>query len=125
MKAREYLSQIIKINAKIRNRELELTSARNLSTESRKTLRDEVFALREERQGIVSVIEMLDTRSYNLLHQIYVQELDYVDIQEIEGKSYTWVTTTRSNAERKVQEILDGKKQQSEEGGQEESSCSL
>jgi len=61
----------------------------------------------DQRQEIISTIEMLDVKEYDLLHKVYVQHFTLQDVATALDKSYTWVTTMHGTALKSVQRILD------------------
>jgi hypothetical protein len=61
----------------------------------------------DQRQEIISTIEMLEVAEYDLLHKIYVQYLTLQDAATAFDKSYTWVTTMHGTALKHIQRILD------------------
>lgn len=61
----------------------------------------------DQRQEIISTIEMLEVAEYDLLHKIYVQYLSLQDAATALDKSYTWVTTMHGTALKHIQQILD------------------
>lgn len=73
------------------------------------------------RQQIVSVIEQLDTASYDLLYKVYFGEaitdkqgrkrfvyMSLQDVADMYDKSYSWATSLHGNALSRVQKIIDG-----------------
>jgi len=61
------------------------------------------------KKDVTSVIELLNTEEYDLLHKVYIQHLPLQDAAEACGKSYSWATTIHGRALKNVQKILDGR----------------
>lgn len=61
----------------------------------------------DTRQEIISTIEQLNATHYDVLHKIYVQRLSLKEIAAIKGQSYSWVTTMHGRALQNVQRILN------------------
>jgi hypothetical protein len=59
------------------------------------------------KKDVTSVIEMLNTEQYDLLHKVYIQHLPLPDAAEACGKSYSWATTIHGRALKNVQKIID------------------
>ncbi len=131
MNAVEYLNRINKIEAIIKNKTVERQRWVEISrscgefsigervqssgnphkmTDAIATYMDidkEIDALRKEIKAIFKVIERLPTIEYDIIHKIHVQKLTISDVAELYDKSYSWVTTTKSNAIKHLQTILD------------------
>lgn len=107
MKAKTLLERIRQIDARVQNKTAELQLWDNESTGVANKLRDEIFALRCERDEIIELIETLPQKQYELMYMRYVSGLSYTEIMDKTGKSYTWATSTHKIALDKVQQILD------------------
>ena len=66
----------------------------------------------ETRNYILSVIEQLPVAEYDILHKVYVQNMELADAAVACGKSYSWATTAHGRALNAVQGILDAGKEQ-------------
>ncbi len=62
------------------------------------------------KKDVISVIEQLSTREYDLLHKIYVQYYSIQEVTEMYGKSMSWAKGIHRSGLRKVQKILDERK---------------
>ena len=69
----------------------------------------------DERKKIIAVIEQLEVKEYDVLHKVYVgvvkngrrHYLDFNEVADLYGKSYSWATTMHGIALKHVQEIID------------------
>lgn len=59
------------------------------------------------KREIISTIEQLNATEYDVLHKLYIQDMDYYDVAAAYGKSYSWATTVHGRALQNVQRILD------------------
>lgn len=67
---------------------------------------DELY---DKRMEIISMIEQLNATEYDVLHKMYVQNLDYYAVAEACGQSYSWATTVHGRALQHLQKILKEK----------------
>ena len=137
VRAKEYLSQIEKINMMIKNKDAEIvkwkeladnTSAPalgdNVKTSGVKDtmatsvvnyvdIENELFKQKQElinkHKEIVQTIEKLPAQEYDVLHMIYIQLRSLEDVAEYKHKSYRWVTAVHGRALSNVQRILNKK----------------
>lgn len=133
VEAREYLEQIEKFETIIANKEIEKrywldmatgisvkmdgervqTSGDNHSMENQVVeavlIDEEIARLKAEIASIIRTLERLKTSDYDFLHKIYIQRMTLKEIQG--GKSYSWATSKHSRALKRLQEILDEKKE--------------
>lgn len=64
----------------------------------------------DTKRDVIQTLEQLDNPTYyNVLHLIFIQFKDLMEIAEIYGKEYGWVTTTKGRAMAEVQKILDAR----------------
>lgn len=63
----------------------------------------------DTKKEVLSVIEQLNAKEYDVLHKIYVQHLDFNKVAEKKKRSYSWVTTVHGRALKNVQKILERK----------------
>lgn len=138
MKAKEYLSQLEKINMMIKNKDAEIVKWKELADNiSAPALGDKVKSsgikdtmanavvnyvdiekeLIQQKQDlinkhneIVRTIEQLPAQEYDVLHMIYIQFMSLEDVAEYKHKSYRWVTTVHGRALANVQRILNKRK---------------
>lgn len=137
MKAKEFLRQLEKIDAIVRNKQIEKAMLWDIATNTVATMHgervqssgnpqrmasasdarldlereiDECLArLAETKRDVIGVIEQLNTTEYDLLHKIYVQHIQLCDVAIKIDKSYSWVTTVHGRALKHVQNILDAR----------------
>ena len=76
-----------------------------------KEIDEQIDKLIDTKKDVISVIEQLNAIEYDLLHKIYVQYIKLYEIPDIYGKSYSWATTVHGRALKKVQAILDQRKE--------------
>jgi DNA-directed RNA polymerase specialized sigma subunit len=74
-----------------------------------KELDDFVDSLIATRNEVLSVIEQLESDEYDFLHLVYVQHFTLKEVANLKDYSYSWATTFHGNALKKVQKILDSK----------------
>lgn len=132
--AEQYLSQIKKLDAVIVNklkdhrRWVELAegiggfsvgervqSTRNLHKSAEAIgryidIEAEINALREQRRGIVAVIEMLPKDEYQIIYAEYVDGHMLKELPSRFKRSYDWVKKKKRSGIEMVQEIIDKKK---------------
>lgn len=71
---------------------------------------EQVDRLIAVRKKVIETIEQLDNpMEYKVVHEKYIQYMDYYEIADKHGKDYSWATTTHGRALKNVQAILDGK----------------
>lgn len=133
MEARKFLSQIEKIEYMIANKKVEAEQwndiANNITSQvggervqssgsqdkmasaviEVVEIKSQIKILEDTYKDVVSVIEQLEARYYNFIHKVYVQHLTVKEVASMEGKSYSWATTTHKKALKEVQKILDGR----------------
>ena len=64
----------------------------------------------EKRDEIIKNIEKLNTVEYDVLHKLYVQNMDLIEIAESYDKSYSWATSTHGRALKNLQKIMKKEK---------------
>lgn len=137
VRAKEYLSQIEKINMMIKNKDAEIvkwkeladnTSAPALGDKVKTSgvkdtmatsvvnyvdIENELFKQKQElinkHKEIVQTIEKLPAQEYDVLHMIYIQLRSLEDVAEYKHNSYRWVTAVHGRALSNVQRILNKK----------------
>lgn len=68
---------------------------------------ENIDRLIDTKQKVISVIEELNALEYDLLHKVYIQHMDLLDVAIACGKTYSWSTTIHGRALKNVQKILD------------------
>lgn len=134
MDIKEYLGQLKKIDAMIRNKIYERDHMFSIATRSTPTyggervqsstsqqrMADAVDAivdaekeidrcideLVDKRKEVISLIEQLDEKEYDFLHLKYVQYYTLEEIANMNGKSYSWATYMHGVALEHVRKIL-------------------
>ena len=61
----------------------------------------------DHRQEIINTIEQLPVTEYDILHKVYIQNIDFYDVADGYNKSYSWATSVHGRALRNLQKILD------------------
>lgn len=135
MRAKAYLEQIAKIEAMITNRLAEREQWYEMAQSITAQLRGErvqssgnqqrmaaaidrcidaenevntlIDRLIERKREVISVLEQTSTNSYDVLHKRYIQGMEYQEIADSMGCSYSNVTTIHGRALIEVQRILD------------------
>ena len=134
MTAKEYLKQVEKIDLMIKNKLIEreqalalalsvtshLTPDKVQSSSSQQKMAeaveryvsleteidnciDELFDTKKE---IISKIEKLEARYYDILHKVYIQYLEYKDIAKQCDRSYSWVSMMHDKALQQFEEMF-------------------
>ncbi len=138
MRAKEYLSQVEKLDVMIQNKLIEkaqwmdiaLGITANMSGEKVQSsgvkskmaeavekcvdmeaeIDKLVDRLIEVKKDVVATIEQVDNPTeYDVLHKRYIQRMDLQEIADAYGKEYGWATTTNGRALKSVQAILDAR----------------
>lgn len=143
MKAYEFLSQLKKIDAIIRNKEIEIEQWKSIATcttsysegervqssgnkqkmasavdkyiDIESEINEYINSLIDRRKDIISVIQELPVVQYDLLHQVYVQYSTLAEVADIEGKSYNWAKSVHRKGLANVQKILDEREENENE----------
>lgn len=138
MRAKEFVSQISKIDRLIENKIAEMehwkaiatgTTAysegdRVQSTSNKEKMADavaryldmeseinaDIDRLIDMKQEVISTIEQLETDEYDILHKIYVQFKTFQEVAAEKGKSYSWVTSKHGRGLANLQKILEVRK---------------
>ena len=64
----------------------------------------------DTKRDVIQTLEQLSNPTYyNVLHLHFIQLKNLMEIAEIYGKEYGWVTTTKGRALAEVQKILDAR----------------
>ena len=135
MKAKEFLSQLEKLDRLIENKLIEkeqwksiatgttakFGSERVQSSGSQQKMADavckyvdleaeinaDIDKLVDTRKNIIETIEMLEAEKYDLLHKVYVQGFTLDEVAAMYGNSYSWATTLHGRALKDVEKILE------------------
>lgn len=135
MKAKDFLSQIEKLDKLIENKTVEKAQWRSIATSVTAQLGGErvqssgnpqkitdaiatyldlereincfLSEQIEKKKDIISVIEQLNPTEYDVLHKIYVQYKTLQEVADKYNRTYSWVTTIHGKALKNVQNILD------------------
>ena len=73
-------------------------------------LESQIEECARKRSEIISVIEMLDSQKYIVMHKRYVLKMPYYEIGISCGKTESWATTTHGRALKDVKKILEERK---------------
>lgn len=109
MNAKEFLKKIRKIDTQIKNKKIELKTARVLGVSVNK-IEGDVDMLFAERQEIISIIEGLPEAEYDVLHKVYVQCKTLQEVAFERNISYSLTTTIHGRALKHVEGLLNEKK---------------
>lgn len=137
MKAKDFLLQLPKLEALIKNKLIEKQQWKDIALgitpqmsgdrvqssgnqqkmacaiermiDIEKELDEFVDSLIDTRNEVLSVIEQLNSDEYDFLHLVYVQHFTLKEVANLKDYSYSWATTFHGNALKKVQKILDSK----------------
>ena len=140
MNAFEFLNELKKIDAMIKNKEIEIEQWRSIATNStvcsdgervqssgsKQKMADAVCEfvditaeveaeknrLIKKKRDIIQVIEQLPATQYDLLHKIYVQSFTLAEAADMEMRSYSWAKNVHRKGLSNVQKILDERKAQ-------------
>ena len=139
MRAAEYLKQIQKFECIIKNKleekERWMAMATNVSAhiggervqssgsqqkmadaviesvDIEKQIAAEVSRLIQKRNDIMQTIEQLDIMEYEFIYKVYVENLSLKEVAGYFCRSYGWATDFHRKTLRKVQIIIDAKKE--------------
>lgn len=70
-------------------------------------IRADIETLIAAKKDVISVIEQLEATEYDVLHKIYIQHLELIDVADAYNRTYSWATTIHGMAVKSVQQILD------------------
>lgn len=144
MKAKEYLQQVKKIDKLIENKLIEkeqwfaIATGTTASSEdgdrvqssgSQQKMADAVCKMVEIqeqidklidnyidiKQDVIKTIETLPANQYDIMHKVYIQGIDLIDVANLLDKSYESVRRSHNKGIYRVQNILKEKEQK---GGQ-------
>lgn len=131
MTAEQYLDQIKKLDAMIKNKLRDharwvevadglggasdgerVQSSRNLHRGADAIgnyidIEREISALKRERQEIINTIERLPSTEYDLIYKLYVEDYSMKELAYSKKKSYDWVKFKKKCALMLIQSMLD------------------
>ena len=138
MTAKEYLEQIDKLDALIKNKLIELEQWKSVAfgitaqmggdrvqssgdqqkmasaiakyIDIEREIDASIDRLVDLRNEVISTIEQLKKEEYELLHLVYVQQLSLRDAADKMSYSYSWATWAHGKALLNVQKIIDKRK---------------
>ncbi len=138
MKAKDFLTQLKKLDKMIENKMIECAQWRYIaagttaqmggervqSSGSQQKMADAIDRyvdieneidnfidkLIDKKKDVISVIEHLNATEYDILHKVYVQYFTLDEVADFYDKTYSWATTVHGRALRNVQKILDSRK---------------
>jgi hypothetical protein len=70
-------------------------------------IENEIKALRNKRQGIISTMQKLPYFEYRILYEIYVNERMVKELPSIFKRSYEWVKVNKRQALDRLDEIIN------------------
>lgn len=138
MEARQYLEQVRKIDKLIENKKYEkaqwmsIAEGTGLSYEGDRVqssgkphkmedavikaveIGDAIKRLEEQKQEVISTIEVLEAESYNILHKKYIQYKSLDIIADECGYAYPTIKNKHKKALKQLQSILDERKTDNE-----------
>ena len=136
-KAQEYLEQVEKINARIKNKMAEeeqwksialsvtgntegervkssssqqkMANAVERLVDIRREINKQIEELIAVKQDILRTIEKLNATEYDVLHKRYIQGMTYDEIGATKHKSKSWATTVHGRALQSLNKLLSEK----------------
>lgn len=106
MTAKEYLSQIKKINTQIRNKKYELKELQESGLNVRPVL-EIMSKLDIEKRKIIGTIERLPEAEYDVLHKVYVQYLTLQEVAADRDISYSLAATIHGRALKRLESLIN------------------
>lgn len=70
-------------------------------------IREDIESLIAAKRDVIEVIEQLEATEYDVLHKIYIQHLELIDVADAYNRTYSWATTIHGMAVKSVQAILN------------------
>lgn len=134
MKAEEFMEKIQKLDSMLENKRLEkerlIAKATGTTVQIRERVQTsgnkqkmaeavnsyvdlengDIKKIIEQREEVIRVIEQLNAKHYDILHKIYVQNIDLSDLAVAYDRSYSWATTNKARALDSLQKLLDERK---------------
>lgn len=105
MSGKEYLKQIRKIDAKIKNKSFEQKQLEEIGADTG-VIRFEIGELRKGRAEIIKNIEQMSEADYDVLHMIYVQGKTLQEVASERNISYSLATTIHGRALKRLEKLI-------------------
>lgn len=105
MSGKEYLKQIRKIDAKIKNKAFEQKQLEEIGADT-SVIRFEINTLRRKKDEIIKNIEQMSEADYDVLHMIYVQGKTLQEVASERKISYSLVNTIHGRALKRLEKII-------------------
>lgn len=110
MTAKEYLQQIKKIDAIIKNKSFEIKQAEEIGADA-SFIKNEREQLQQTKQSIIADIQKLPEAEYDVLHKIYVQGETLYEVASDRKTSYSLAASIHGRALKMLESIMkNGKK---------------
>ena len=106
MTAKEYLSQIKKINTQMRNKSFELKELKECGLPIGPVL-ETMSKLDIEKRKIIRTIERLPEAEYDVLHKVYVQYLTLQEVAADRDISYSLAATIHGRALKRLENLIN------------------
>ena len=145
MRAKDFLSQIRKLDRMIVNKRIEIRQLKEIANNNtgdmtgekvqssgnpqriaeaivkyvdlEREIFQDINKLIDARRDVISVIEQLNTVEYDVLHKLYVQNFTFQDVATVYDRTYSWATTIHGRALKHVQQILNEREVQAANAG--------
>lgn len=105
MSGKEYLRQIKKIDAKIKNKSFEQKQLEEIGADTG-VIRFEIGELRKRKGEIIKNIEQMSEADYDVLHMIYVQGKTLQEVASERNISYSLATTIHGRALKRLEKLI-------------------
>ena len=105
MSGKEYLKQIRKIDAKLKNKAYDKKQLEEIGADT-SVVRFEISTLRRQREEILKNIEQMNEADYDVLHMIYVQGKTLQEIASERKISYSLATTIHGRALKRLEKLI-------------------
>lgn len=106
MTAKEYLSQIRKINTQIQNKKYELKELQESGLPIGPVL-ETMSKLDIEKRKIINTIERLPEAEYDVLHKVYVQYRTLHEVAAGRDISYSLAATIHGRALKRLENLIN------------------
>lgn len=80
-------------------------------TEIESEINAKIGLLIDTKRDVINTIEKLNEAEYDVLHKIYIQNMDFQELAIQMGKSYSTIINLHGRALEHLQKILDEKKE--------------
>lgn len=135
MEAKKYLQQVKKLDKLIQNKQIEIEQWKTIASGVTGTTEGErvqssgnqqkmenaickYISIQKEleadidryvavKKEIIGTIEQLPDVEYDILHKVYIQDMEFAMVAAVLDKSYSWVTTIHGKALSHVGRILE------------------